>query len=165
DRPQQHPARTIAGDDKAADQTPFAVAHHAAQRQVHQPVRAWRVGEDLAKGDSGCSACIEVCRVRGRRRGERERGVPLAGFEREGAVPVRGGCKSGSQVRRDVPVVVRSEEHTSELQSRENLVCRLLLEKKKNTGTIGKCKRGILEPNEQAGKTYADSRRKLSHGA
>src|SRR5690606_16990393 len=29
----------------------------------------------------------------------------------------------------DVPM--RSEEHTSELQSRENLVCRLLLEKKK----------------------------------
>src|SRR5690606_41971063 len=27
----------------------------------------------------------------------------------------------------------RSEEHTSELQSRENLVCRLLLEKKKAT--------------------------------
>src|SRR5690606_41448352 len=34
--------------------------------------------------------------------------------------------------------VHRSEEHTSELQSRENLVCRLLLEKKKlktNTST------------------------------
>src|SRR5436309_9372582 len=29
----------------------------------------------------------------------------------------------------------RSEEHTSELQSRENLVCRLLLEKKKKTNT------------------------------
>src|SRR5690606_40384708 len=29
----------------------------------------------------------------------------------------------------------RSEEHTSELQSRENLVCRLLLEKKKNNET------------------------------
>src|SRR5690606_40495195 len=28
--------------------------------------------------------------------------------------------------------VKRSEEHTSELQSRENLVCRLLLEKKNN---------------------------------
>src|SRR5207302_2561873 len=28
-------------------------------------------------------------------------------------------------------LVFRSEEHTSELQSRENLVCRLLLEKKK----------------------------------
>src|SRR3712207_7626433 len=29
--------------------------------------------------------------------------------------------------------LVRSEEHTSELQSRQYLVCRLLLEKKKNT--------------------------------
>src|SRR5690606_41730469 len=29
----------------------------------------------------------------------------------------------------------RSEEHTSELQSRENLVCRLLLEKKKRAAT------------------------------
>src|SRR5260370_36200601 len=32
-------------------------------------------------------------------------------------------------------VVVRSEEHTSELQSHLNLVCRLLLEKKKNSRT------------------------------
>src|SRR2546422_6409393 len=31
--------------------------------------------------------------------------------------------------------VTRSEEHTSELQSRLHLVCRLLLEKKKNTTT------------------------------
>src|SRR5690606_7326407 len=31
----------------------------------------------------------------------------------------------------EIPEVLRSEEHTSELQSRENLVCRLLLEKKK----------------------------------
>src|SRR5690606_41031594 len=30
----------------------------------------------------------------------------------------------------------RSEEHTSELQSRENLVCRLLLEKKKNRNKV-----------------------------
>src|SRR3712207_8753578 len=33
----------------------------------------------------------------------------------------------------------RSEEHTSELQSRQYLVCRLLLEKKKNTITTYKC--------------------------
>src|SRR5690606_39579858 len=33
----------------------------------------------------------------------------------------------------DLPARQRSEEHTSELQSRENLVCRLLLEKKKKT--------------------------------
>src|SRR5258707_7642826 len=33
--------------------------------------------------------------------------------------------------RRDLRAFVRSEEHTSELQSRQYLVCRLLLEKKK----------------------------------
>src|SRR3712207_380185 len=32
----------------------------------------------------------------------------------------------------DITVEARSEEHTSELQSRQYLVCRLLLEKKKN---------------------------------
>src|SRR3989449_6646111 len=35
----------------------------------------------------------------------------------------------------DLGFVKRSEEHTSELQSRLHLVCRLLLEKKKNTDT------------------------------
>src|SRR5215475_3372242 len=37
--------------------------------------------------------------------------------------------------RQQAAVVERSEEHTSELQSRENLVCRLLLEKKKKKNT------------------------------
>src|SRR3712207_8762202 len=32
----------------------------------------------------------------------------------------------------DFPLMTRSEEHTSELQSRQYLVCRLLLEKKNN---------------------------------
>src|SRR2546429_2255882 len=32
----------------------------------------------------------------------------------------------------EAPLALRSEEHTSELQSRLHLVCRLLLEKKKN---------------------------------
>src|SRR3712207_2334246 len=32
--------------------------------------------------------------------------------------------------------LARSEEHTSELQSRQYLVCRLLLEKKKNNNTV-----------------------------
>src|SRR3712207_7395244 len=36
------------------------------------------------------------------------------------------------RARRRVDPVTRSEEHTSELQSRQYLVCRLLLEKKKN---------------------------------
>src|SRR2546430_5913097 len=41
------------------------------------------------------------------------------------------------QVRRRVAEPVeRSEEHTSELQSQSNLVCRLLLEKKKKKYTL-----------------------------
>src|SRR5256886_8601006 len=37
-----------------------------------------------------------------------------------------------AQERSEAESVVRSEEHTSELQSQSNIVCRLLLEKKKN---------------------------------
>src|SRR3712207_6429965 len=42
-----------------------------------------------------------------------------------------GRCGSGGSTSSGRPSV-RSEEHTSELQSRQYLVCRLLLEKKKN---------------------------------
>src|SRR5690606_41885473 len=68
------------------------------------------------------------------------------------ALPIYGQCRAGVDRRdhrrfdrpgrpgrgpvqprllRKLPQGPRSEEHTSELQSRENLVCRLLLEKKK----------------------------------
>src|SRR2546430_6920813 len=40
--------------------------------------------------------------------------------------------KTSSAPCRSRTACVRSEEHTSELQSQSNLVCRLLLEKKKN---------------------------------
>src|SRR3712207_7855681 len=64
----------------------------------------------------------------------------LPGSEAVGAVPhpregehrLRGGveaCDQGGEVV-SVVDVIRSEEHTSELQSRQYLVCRLLLEKK-----------------------------------
>src|SRR3712207_8209805 len=39
----------------------------------------------------------------------------------------------GSTYDGDIHCVTRSEEHTSELQSRQYLVCRLLLEKKKES--------------------------------
>src|SRR2546427_3558669 len=42
--------------------------------------------------------------------------------------PLRGGCLTPFRAS----IGSRSEEHTSELQSQSNLVCRLLLEKKKN---------------------------------
>src|SRR6266700_7003392 len=41
-----------------------------------------------------------------------------------------GGASPGAGDMALAAVLARSEEHTSELQSRENLVCRLLLEKK-----------------------------------
>src|SRR3712207_8095987 len=53
-----------------------------------------------------------------RREQRRDGGRPLAGH-RQGTVVV------------DLREAERSEEHTSELQSRQYLVCRLLLEKKK----------------------------------
>src|SRR5438874_8075135 len=40
---------------------------------------------------------------------------------------------AGSSAAYSRPGPTRSEEHTSELQSRRDLVCRLLLEKKKNS--------------------------------
>src|SRR2546428_4959833 len=39
--------------------------------------------------------------------------------------------RTADRLLRRIPIEVRSEEHTSELQSRSDLVCRLLLEKKK----------------------------------
>src|SRR5690554_7353814 len=40
------------------------------------------------------------------------------------------------------PAVPRSEEHTSELQSRPHLVCRLLLEKKNKLRHLSRCQPG-----------------------
>src|SRR3712207_7624108 len=60
------------------------------------------------------------------------RAGPSAGAEGLGTaagevrVPAAGSVRAGN-----LPTPPRSEEHTSELQSRQYLVCRLLLEKKK----------------------------------
>src|SRR6202012_4422282 len=46
--------------------------------------------------------------------------------------------------------VMRSEEHTSELQSHSDLVCRLLLEKKKlvpRDAVSPRCRRGVARPD------------------
>src|SRR5690606_42140312 len=69
-----------------------------------------------------------------------DQGLPLAVGEffgyKKGAAHLSGlprrFCRSiGRHITNKNSKVERSEEHTSELQSRENLVCRLLLEKKK----------------------------------
>src|SRR5688572_31974341 len=46
--------------------------------------------------------------------------------------------------------IQRSEEHTSELQSQSNLVCRLLLEKKKKTGQDRIARRTQRPPDANA---------------
>src|SRR5437667_3098147 len=59
--------------------------------------------------------------------------------------------RHGSEMRLlcgDRPHFGRSEEHTSELQSHHDLVCRLLLEKKKQ-------KKKILYSNDQINKSTA----------
>src|SRR5207249_11536644 len=82
----------------------------------------------------------------GRRRRERPRdrtivhrdGPPVAKLGRQLRVARdqpggtrRGEHRDGERHLRRLRVLERSEEHTSELQSRFDLVCRLLLEKKK----------------------------------
>src|SRR3712207_7789377 len=66
--------------------------------------------------------------------------VPGSPCSRQSATPCLSGgsvlassCRSRASISlRSWPTCTRSEEHTSELQSRQYLVCRLLLEKKKN---------------------------------
>src|SRR2546421_8989798 len=45
-------------------------------------------------------------------------------------------CRAGGAGRMGLTFQARSEEHTSELQSRSDLVCRLLLEKKKKIEVV-----------------------------
>src|SRR5690554_7379830 len=56
---------------------------------------------------------------------------------------------------RSIWPICRSEEHTSELQSRPHLVCRLLLEKKKKKKTNNEIKtnRNAIQPRRTAVKT------------
>src|SRR5439155_19720222 len=54
-------------------------------------------------------------------------------FDRAAASPERPICRASIGSGKDMSI--RSEEHTSELQSRGHLVCRLLLEKKKPVRT------------------------------
>src|SRR2546430_8192271 len=54
------------------------------------------------------------------------------------------------------PDELRSEEHTSELQSQSNLVCRLLLEKKKGEAEAEKCAWACEYYAEQAAAMFGD---------
>src|SRR3712207_6164723 len=72
----------------------------------------------------------------------RELGPVLSGLMVAGRVASAIAAELGSMVvsqQIDAMRALRSEEHTSELQSRQYLVCRLLLEKKKNKSLLITC--------------------------
>src|SRR5690606_39379834 len=80
----------------------------------------------------------ERAAARGTRRPDEKPDAGRGWLRREGGQPAK---RAASFARRPARCHAgpgedhrRSEEHTSELQSRENLVCRLLLEKKKRRG-------------------------------
>src|SRR2546426_5065215 len=81
---------------------------------------------------SGLGVCPGCDGAPDPRRGPPQRGRGRREGERRG----QGGSPAAQADGRDS---LRSEEHTSELQSPCNLVCRLLLEKKKNTLRRGRC--------------------------
>src|SRR3989475_6355140 len=97
---------------------------------------------------TGVQTCaLPIYPLHGRRRDPERRGRPRRAPSggRQGRRQYRGGARSVARhpARRRVRSSVRgggrgrrSEEHTSELQSQSNLVCRLLLEKKKNETNI-----------------------------
>src|SRR3712207_7758093 len=82
---------------------------HARRHEAAENAAAWRFDDH------------------GERRQRRAGGMP------EGARVCAGSRRRQRSHRGHAP---RSEEHTSELQSRQYLVCRLLLEKKKKTKTV-----------------------------
>src|SRR3712207_7069498 len=79
---------------------------------------------------SGLRGLAPAARSPGRRRRHRRRPRPRRP-RRVPRRPVPPGRAPSRGAPGRVPLDLRSEEHTSELQSRQYLVCRLLLEKKK----------------------------------
>src|SRR5947209_14295949 len=73
------------------------------------------------------------------------RGMGSGTYARSGSEQERPVCAASSA---KTARISRSEEHTSELQSRQYLVCRLLLEKKKKRVCrergVSECERGMI---------------------
>src|SRR5690606_41793793 len=86
--------------------------HDALPISCHED--QWQELEQLS-GCDGCDACLRACPT---------------GAIAEGQFMMRAERCLTQLNEKDTSEPFRSEEHTSELQSRENLVCRLLLEKK-----------------------------------
>src|SRR2546430_10923244 len=101
-------ASAAAGDPPVSQPAPSAAT-------LLRPARVWTAGEPVHEG--------WVVLIRGSR---------IVAVGAAGAARAEAGARvielPGATL---LPGLMRSEEHTSELQSQSNLVCRLLLEKKK----------------------------------
>src|SRR6266702_4421915 len=64
-------------------------------------------------------------------------------------------CSRCRRTSRPTPTTARSEEHTSELQSRGHLVCRLLLEKKKIQPRPRSLGRDSIPPGQRSSKSLS----------
>src|SRR5690625_6520402 len=86
----------------------------------------------VAHVDHGKTTLVDAMLSQGGALGERgkheERAMDSGELEREKGITI---LAKNTAIRYTGPTAARSEEHTSELQSRGHLVCRLLLEKKK----------------------------------
>src|SRR2546428_9289418 len=96
------------------------------------------------------------------RRPPRSTLFPYTTLFRSAANWQRPGCRNLPRPRVKIPdtlflplIRLRSEEHTSELQSRSDLVCRLLLEKKKKTYTHITCTSSCTHPNNDTHRCNA----------
>src|SRR2546430_1994865 len=108
-----------------------------AQRRLHQPEGPRRLPPVVQLGEAG-AARAQIRQVVGPgvtelvARPRTARQEPAARLQTEEAFRLNDPAVGA---RHAAPHVGRAEEHTSELQSQSNLVCRLLLEKKKTDDT------------------------------
>src|SRR5256886_4850265 len=111
-----------------------------AGRRVRASGARARIGAGAAAPDPGAARGLRAeahgrIGVRGDCRGHGRDGG-LAQDADASRVRPAAGADEGASMMASYHPLVRSEEHTSELQSQSNLVCRLLLEKQKANASI-----------------------------
>src|SRR5258708_13904197 len=89
------------------------------------------------------------------RRPPRSTLFPYTTLFRSGPPRLSGRLRSAGGLGRCAAMAHRSEEHTSELQSPDHLVCRLLLEKKKNYHEARTMPRFLPDIFGKAGRAWA----------
>src|SRR5690606_41931578 len=112
------------------DTSPFALVVYGDGERRHLDCFPTRRSSDLELNNIMTGEVVDLCV---------DEVVVNHGYERDMALLDNSGVKveraNDYFIAGNASSESRSEEHTSELQSRENLVCRLLLAKKNATGS------------------------------